>query len=72
MVTLFYQTAIDHVYFYEIEFAKLIIRYPEPTGYSEEYLDAYSLHLYAYADAGIEKETAEEWAKKTCDLLIGK
>ena len=27
MVTLFYQTAIDHVYFYEIEFAKLIIRY---------------------------------------------
>ena len=29
-------------------------------GYSEEYLDAYSLHLYAYADAGIEKETAEE------------
>lgn len=33
---------------------------------------AYSLHLYAYADAGIEKETAEEWAKKTCDLLIGK
>ena len=40
--------------------------------YSEEYLDAYSLHLYAYADAGIEKETAEEWAKKTCDLLIGK
>lgn len=28
MVTLFYQTAIDHVYFYEIEFAKLIIRYP--------------------------------------------
>ncbi|NBH73402.1 hypothetical protein D3Z51_15575, partial [Clostridiaceae bacterium] len=24
---LFYQTAIDHVYFYEIEFAKLIIRY---------------------------------------------
>ena len=44
----------------------------EPTGYSEEYLDAYSLHLYAYADAGIEKETAEEWAKKTCDLLIGK
>ena len=41
-------------------------------GYSEEYLDAYSLHLYAYADAGIEKETAEEWAKKTCDLLIGK
>lgn len=44
----------------------------EPTGYSEEYVDAYSLHLYAYADAGIEKETAEEWAKKTCDLLIGK
>ena len=44
----------------------------EPTGYSEEYLDAYSLHLYAYADAGIEKDTAEEWAKKTCDLLIGK
>ena len=29
MVTLFYQTAIDHVYFYEIEFAKLIIRYQE-------------------------------------------
>ena len=29
MVTLFYQTAIDHVYFYEIEFAKLIIRYLE-------------------------------------------
>lgn len=28
MVTLFYQTAIDHVYFYKIEFAKLIIRYP--------------------------------------------
>ena len=27
MVTLFYQTAIDHVYFYKIEFAKLIIRY---------------------------------------------
>ncbi|MBS6518905.1 MAG: hypothetical protein KH353_12060, partial [Clostridium sp.] len=27
VVTLFYQTAIDHVYFYEIEFAKLIIRY---------------------------------------------
>ena len=27
MVTLFYQTAIDHVYFYEIEFAELIIRY---------------------------------------------
>lgn len=44
----------------------------EPTGYSEEYLDAYSLHLYVYADAGIEKETAEEWAKKTCDLLVGK
>lgn len=36
----------------------------EPTGYSEEYLDAYSLHLYAYADAGIEKDTAEEWAKR--------
>ena len=45
----------------------------EPTGiFFLEYLDAYSLHLYAYADAGIEKETAEEWAKKTCDLLIGK
>ena len=29
MVTLFYQTAIDHVYFYKIEFAKLIIRYPD-------------------------------------------
>ena len=29
MVTLFYQTAIDHVYFYKIEFAKLIIRYLE-------------------------------------------
>ncbi|MBS6519062.1 MAG: hypothetical protein KH353_12960, partial [Clostridium sp.] len=28
VVTLFYQTAIDHVYFYKIEFAKLIIRYP--------------------------------------------
>jgi len=27
VVTSFYQTAIDHVYFYEIEFAKLIIRY---------------------------------------------
>ena len=31
MVTLFYQTAIDHVYFYEIEFAKLIIRYRPPS-----------------------------------------
>ncbi|MFR2711964.1 MAG: hypothetical protein ACLVAQ_06680, partial [Frisingicoccus sp.] len=29
----FYQTAIDHVYFYEIEFAKLIIRYPFPNMY---------------------------------------
>ena len=29
MVTLFYQTAIDYVYFYKIEFAKLIIRYPD-------------------------------------------
>lgn len=28
VVTLFYQTAIDHVYFYEIEFVKLIIRPP--------------------------------------------
>ena len=27
VVTLFYQTVIDYVYFYEIEFAKLIIRY---------------------------------------------
>ena len=32
MVTLFYQTAIDHVYFYEIEFAKLIIRYHVASG----------------------------------------
>ena len=31
MVTLFYQTAIDHVYFYKIEFAKLIIRYLKKT-----------------------------------------
>ena len=40
MVTLFYQTAIDHAYFYEIEFAKLIIRYHsmENSGvYSAEY-----------------------------------
>jgi hypothetical protein len=29
VVTLFYQTVIDHVYFYEIKFAKLIIRYPK-------------------------------------------
>ena len=27
VTTRFYQTAIDHVYFYEIDFAKLIIRY---------------------------------------------
>ena len=27
VVTLFYRTAIDHIYFYGIEFAKLIIRY---------------------------------------------
>jgi putative transposase len=30
VVTLFYQTVIDHVYFYEIKFAKLIIRYLSP------------------------------------------
>ena len=28
VTTRFYQTAIDHVYFYEIDFTKLIIRYP--------------------------------------------
>ena len=33
MVTLFYQTAIDHVYFYKIEFAKLIIRYLNEVDY---------------------------------------
>lgn len=36
MVTLFYQTAIDHVYFYEIEFAKLIIRYLQVTRTKED------------------------------------
>ena len=39
MVTLFYQTAIDHVYFYEIEFAKLIIRYPSQSA-SKQIVDS--------------------------------
>ena len=42
MVTLFYQTAIDHVYFYEIEFAKLIIHYrkmPLPTYQYRRFFD---------------------------------
>ena len=45
VVTKFYQTAIDHVCFYEIDFAKLIIRYPanwkvsleQPTAGGESY-----------------------------------
>jgi hypothetical protein len=40
-------------------------------GYSEEYLQAYGLHVWAYTEAGTEFETATEWAKNTCDLFIG-
>ena len=36
----------------------------EQTGYSEEYLDAYSLHLYAYADTGIEKRPQRNGRKR--------
>lgn len=45
MVTLFYQTAIDHVYFYKIEFAKLIIRYPAIFSGTGKYLAIYNTVL---------------------------
>lgn len=42
------------------------------TGYSKEYVEAYGLHVAAYTSVGTDFETSNEWAKKTCDLLIGK
>ena len=44
----------------------------EPTGYSEEYLEAYGVYVYAYTDAGETFEKADEIARKAADLFVGK
>ena len=59
MVTLFYQTAIDHVYFYEIEFAKLIIRYQTLKDYIEE--RAVNIANYIIENNATVRQTAKKF-----------
>lgn len=72
MVTLFYQTAIDHVYFYEIEFAKLIIRYLEHMAIAQGLGALYNGYLQRISD---QNENLKKWLGiegehiKACMLL---
>jgi len=44
----------------------------EQTGYSEEYLQAYGIYMWAYGNVELPQETAREWAASACNLQVGK
>lgn len=39
-------------------------------GYSEEYLEAYGVFMYAFGSVDMPQETAKEWAVNQCNLFV--
>jgi len=44
----------------------------QAAGYSEEYLQAYGIFMWAYGGVELPQETASEWAASACNLLVEK